>query len=215
MTPAVWGIPLVLLVLALAVWTARHRGGARAGGAVAADTGALAALHGTFLRLEGAASAALDSTPPDTGAAPADTAPRDTAPAQSPEALAAAATQQAVVDMHSAWSTGDLDRMMEHYGSRVDYYGVENASRSFVRGKVRETVRKYDRRIITIKRQATLMDGPGRARVLVDKDWDFTGRTERWHGSMRQELAMRLEDGEWKIVSEKAVAIYDDKHEKR
>jgi len=216
MTPAVWGIPLVLLVLALAVWTARHRGGARAGAAVAADTGALAGLHGTFLRLQGAASAALDSAPADT-AAPPDTAPApppDTPRAQSPEAAAATATQQAVVDMHSAWSTGDLDRMMEHYASRVDYYGVENASRSFVRGKVRDTVRKYDRRIITIKRQATMMDGPGRARVLVDKDWDFTGHGERWHGSMRQELTMRLEDGAWKVVGEKAVQIYEDKREK-
>ncbi len=215
MTPAVWGIPLALLVLALAVWTARHRAAARTGGAFAADTGALASLHGTFLRLEGAASAALDSTP-DTIAAPPDTAPtpRDTAPAPTPEAAAAAATQQTALDLHSAWSAGDLDRMMEHYASRVDYYGVENASRSFIRGKVRDTVRKYDRRIITIKRQATMMQGPATARVLVDKDWDFTGRTERWHGSMRQELMMRLEDGEWKVTSERAVQIYDDKHER-
>jgi len=217
MTPAVWGIPLVLLVLALAVWTARHRGGARADGAVAADTGALAGLHGTFLRLQGAASAALDSAGDTVAAAPPDTAPPpppDTPRTPSPEAAAATATQQAVVDMHSAWSTGDLDRMMEHYASRVDYYGVENASRSFVRGKVRDTVRKYDRRIITIKRQATMLEGPARARVVVDKDWDFTGHGERWHGSMRQELTMRLEDGAWKIVGEKAVQIYEDKREK-
>lgn len=216
MTPAVWGVPLVLLVLAAAIWTARQRGTARAG-AVAADTGAVAALHDTFLRLEGAASAALDAPPPDTAVAqapPPDTARADTAPAPSPEAAAAAATQQVVVDVHSAWSAGDLDRMMEHYAGRVDYYGVPNATRSFVRGKVRDTVRRYDSRVITIKRQATLLDGPTVARVLVDKDWNFTGRSERWYGSMRQELTMRLEDGAWKIVAERAAQIYNDKHEK-
>ncbi|HET7460303.1 MAG TPA: serine/threonine-protein kinase [Longimicrobium sp.] len=214
MTPAIWGIPLVLLVLAVAVWTARHRGGGRVG-AMATDTGAVAALHDAFLRLEGAASAAMDA-PADTAvaAAPADTARADTARAQSPEAAAAAATQQVVVDLHSAWSAGDLDRMMEHYASRVDYYGVENASRSFIRGRVRDTVRKYDRRLITIKRQATLMQGPNEARVLVDKDWDFTGRGEHWYGSMRQELTMRRVGGEWKIVDERAGQIYNDKREK-
>lgn len=214
MSPAMWGIPLVLLVLAAAVWTARHRGGARATG-MAADTGAVAALNDTFLRLEGAASAALDAPADTVAAAPADTAKRDTTPAPPPQVDAAAATQQVVVDLHSAWSAGDLDRMMEHYASRVDYYNVPNASRSFVRGKVRDTVRKYDRRVITIKRQATLMQGPGEARVLVDKDWDFTGRSEHWFGSMRQELTMRLQDGGWKIVGERAGQIYNDQHEKR
>ncbi|HET7232999.1 MAG TPA: serine/threonine-protein kinase [Longimicrobium sp.] len=215
MTPAVWGIPLVLLVLAVAVWASRNRGGARADGGIAADTGAVAALHGTFLRLMGAASAAMDA-PPDTAvaAAPPDTARADTARAQTPEAAAAAATQKAVLDLHSAWSVGDLDRMMEHYASRVDYYNVPRATRSFIRSKIRDTVRQYDRRIITIKRQATLMQGPNEARVLVDKDWDFTGRREHWYGSMRQELTMRLSDGEWKVVRERAVQIYNEKHEK-
>jgi hypothetical protein len=215
MTPAIWGIPLVLLVLAVAVWASRNRGGARADGGIAADTGAVAALHGTFLRLMGAASAAMDA-PPDTAvaAAPPDTARPDTARAQSPEADAAAATQKAVVDLHSAWSVGDLDRMMEHYASRVDYYGVPRATRSFIRSKIRDTVRQYDRRVITIKRQATVLDTPTRARVLVDKDWDFTGRKEHWTGSMRQELTLRLSDGEWRIVAERAGQIYRENRER-
>lgn len=216
MTPAVWGLPLVILVLIAAVWAARHQRNPRAESALAADTGALAALHGTFLRLEGAASAAMDSLPPDTAVAeaPKDTA-RDTVPAPpSPEAVAAAETQKAVLDLHSAWSAGDLDRMMAHYAGRVDYYGVENASRSYVRDRIRDTIRRYDRRIITIKRQATMLDGPDRARVLVDKDWDFTGSKERWHGSMRQELTMRLEGGVWKVVGERAAQMIEDKREK-
>ncbi len=216
MTPAVWGIPLVLLVLVLAVWTARNRGGARAGAPVAADTNSLAALHGTFLRLQGAASAGLDSTGDDTATAAAEpeTGPVDTSQIQSPEAAIAATTQKAVLDLNAAWSVGDLDRMMEFYARRVDYYGVENASRSFVRDRVRDTVRRYERRVITIKRQATLMDGLETARVLVDKDWDFTSDDERWYGSMRAELTMRLVDDQWRIVSERAVQIFNDKRER-
>ncbi|HEU4559147.1 MAG TPA: protein kinase [Longimicrobium sp.] len=214
MTPAIWGIPLVLLVLALAVWTARNRGGARGGGS-AADTGALAALHGTFLRLQGAASAALDSTGDTaTAAVPLDAGPVDTSGIQSPEEAIAATTQKAVLDLNAAWSVGDLDRMMEFYARGVDYYGVENASRSFVRDRVRDTIRRYDRRVITVNRQATLMDGLETARVLVDKDWDFRGEDERWYGSMRSELVMRLVDNEWRIVSERAVRVYNDKRER-
>jgi serine/threonine-protein kinase len=215
MTPAMWGIPLVLLVLALALWAARNRGGARAGASVAADTGSLAALHGTFLRLQGAASAALDSTAGDTAtAAVPPSGPVDTSQVQSPEAAIAATTQKAVLDLNAAWSVGDLDRMMEFYARRVDYYGVENASRSFVRDRIRDTIRRYDRRVITVKRQATLMDGLETARVLVDKDWEFTSDDERWSGSMRSELVMRLVDDEWRIVSERTVQVYNDKRER-
>ncbi|HEX9938163.1 MAG TPA: serine/threonine-protein kinase [Longimicrobium sp.] len=216
MTPAMWGIPLVLLVLVLAVWTSRNRGRARAGATVAADTGALSTLHGTFLRLQGAASSVLDSAPGDTSVAtaPPGSGPVDTSQIQSPEAALAATTQKAVLDLNAAWSVGDLDRMMEFYGRRVDYYGVENASRSFVRNRVRDTIRRYDRRMITIKRQATLMDGLETARVLVDKDWDFTSDDERWYGSMRVEVTMRLTDGEWRVISERAVQIYNDKRER-
>jgi len=211
-SPAVWGIPLVLLVLALGVWASRHRAGARAG-AVVADTGALGALHGTFLRLEGAASAAMDSggTVADTAVAeaPRDTTPRDTTPAPDPSAAAAAATQQVAGDLNAAWSAGEVDRMIGHYAGHVDYYNVANASRSFVRGKIRDSVRRYDRRVITIKRQATVLDTPTQARVLVDKEWDFTGSKDHWVGSMRQELTMRLDDGEWKIVAERGSDVRD------
>jgi hypothetical protein len=183
---------------------------------VAADTGALSTLHGTFLRLQGAASSVLDSAPGDTSVAtaPPGSGPVDTSQIQSPEAALAATTQKAVLDLNAAWSVGDLDRMMEFYGRRVDYYGVENASRSFVRNRVRDTIRRYDRRMITIKRQATLMDGLETARVLVDKDWDFTSDDERWYGSMRVEVTMRLTDGEWRVISERAVQIYNDKRER-
>jgi ketosteroid isomerase-like protein len=115
--------------------------------------------------------------------------------------------------MHAAWSAGDLDRMMSHYADRVDYYNVARATRPFIRRKVAETVRGYSTRKITLNRQAVMMVRPGVARVLVDKEWDFSGRGKRWYGSMRQELMLREDDGSWKITSEKSVELYNDKHE--
>jgi uncharacterized protein (TIGR02246 family) len=206
--PAVWGIPVVLLLLLAAVWASR-RGRARPDDAARADTGAVAVLHDRFLRLEGAAAAALAGAHADTAKAPpADTAKSDTMA----QAMDAAAVQRVVIDLHAAWSAGDLDRMMSHYASRVDYYNVENASRPFVRRKIAETIRGYRTRKITLNRQAVMMVRPDLARVLVDKDWDFTGGRKRWWGSMRQELMLRSDDGDWKIVSEKAVEIYNEKH---
>lgn len=204
---AAWGIPVVLLLLLAAVWAAR-RSRAPAGGTAAVDTGAVARLHGTFLRLEGQAAARLAGAladTPKTEPPRADTAKVDTAV----QAMDAAAAQKVVIDLHAAWSAGDLDRMMTHYAGRVDYYNVRNASRSFVRRKVAESIRGWDTRRITLNRQATLLVQPDLARVLVDKEWDFSRGSKRWWGSMRQEVMLRAEDGTWKIVSEKAVQIFD------
>ncbi len=206
-SPAVWGIPLVLLLLAVAVWTARQRGARGDGTVAAADTGAIAQLHDKFLALEGQAATALPSRVADTPrAVPPETANVDTMA----EAMDAAAVQRVVIDLHAAWSAGDLNRMMSHYADRVDYYDVENASRGFVRRKVAESMRAYTTRRITLNRQAAILLRPDLARVLVDKDWDFSGNGQRWRGSMRQELLLRAEDGDWKIVSEKSVEIFDE-----
>ncbi|HSU12678.1 serine/threonine-protein kinase [Longimicrobium sp.] len=209
--PAVWGIPVLLLLLIAAIWASRRQRGAQ-DAAVRADTGAVAALHDRFLRLEGQAAAELAGAFADTAdtaqAPPPDSAKTDTLS----QAMDAAAVQRVVIDVHAAWSAGDLDRMMSHYASRADYYNVARATRPFIRRKVAETVRGYPTRKITLNRQAVMMVQPNLARVLVDKEWDFSGRGKRWFGSMRQELMLRSEDGTWKIISEKAVEIYNDKH---
>jgi ketosteroid isomerase-like protein len=207
--PAVLGLPVVLLLLALAVWATR-RNPSPAPGAVAADTGAVAELHDKFLRLQGEVAGGASDAPAD-GDTPA--AEDTTASVQETEAAqrqTAAAVQAAVIDMHGAWSAGDMDRVMSHYADRVDYYGVEGASKSFVRRNVAKTVERYDRRVITINGQATMFVEPDLARVLVTKDWDFEGRRERWTGSMRQELMLRLRGGEWLIVAEKTNEVFNE-----
>jgi hypothetical protein len=101
-----------------------------------------------------------------------------------------------------------VSRALAHYADRVDYYGVEGASKSFVRRNLAKTVERYDRRAITINSQATMFVRPDLARVLVTKEWDFAGRAERWTGAMRQELMLRLTGGEWLIVSEKSNEVF-------
>src|SRR5699024_5673575 len=70
-TPATWGIPLVVLLLALAWWAVGRRRAPAASDTAAADTGALAALHDKFLRLEGeVAVPPADAPEPEEEAAP-------------------------------------------------------------------------------------------------------------------------------------------------
>jgi predicted Ser/Thr protein kinase/ketosteroid isomerase-like protein len=204
--PAAWGIPVVLVLLALA-FLATRRKAAPASDALVADTGALAELHDKFLRLEGEVATGTGDSVPDTTAVGPDT----TASVQENEGAqrqTAAAVQAAVLDMHAAWSAGDVSRALAHYADRVDYYGVEGASKSFVRRNLAKTVERYDRRAITINSQATMFVRPDLARVLVTKEWDFAGRAERWTGAMRQELMLRLTGGEWLIVSEKSNEVF-------
>ncbi|MFL5382049.1 MAG: protein kinase domain-containing protein [Longimicrobiaceae bacterium] len=205
--PAALGIPVVLVLLALAVWATRRQPASRTA-AVAADTGDVSALHDRFLRLQGEVAGGV----PGSAAAESAAAAPDTASSvQEREAAQrqdAAAVQAEVIDLHAAWAAGDLDRVMRHYADRVDYFGVEGAPKSFVRRNIARTVEQYPRRTITIDGQATVFDRPDLARVLVTKEWDFGGGREHWTGSMRQELMLRLSGGEWRIVSEKSNEVF-------
>ncbi|HEX8695917.1 MAG TPA: serine/threonine-protein kinase [Longimicrobium sp.] len=218
-SPALWGIPAVLLAGLIAVWAATRGGGDRERTAEAApalpDTSRLAALEEEFVRLQGAASESLEDTaaPPPAAALPAESAPappaEDTAAARAASQRAeAAAIQAAVLDANKAWVDGDLDRHMSYYGRRVDYYNEENASRSFVRRDRRTALEQYPRRSITVHRQAVTFRDDGRARDLVDKSWEFLGDDEAWTGSMRQELILEKREGRWVIVSEKQLQVY-------
>ncbi|HEU0053037.1 MAG TPA: hypothetical protein VFQ39_07660, partial [Longimicrobium sp.] len=102
----------------------------------------------------------------------------------------------------------DLDRHVAHYADRVDYYDARNATRAFVREDRGRDLRRYDRRGMTVMRQAVTFPEPELARALVDKEWTFEGSGERWTGSMRQELLLRKEDGRWLIVSEQPSEVY-------
>jgi hypothetical protein len=211
-SPALWAVP-ALLLLALVVWAAtRGRGDERPATAAAPDSTQLAAYNEEFLRLQGAAAAVLaDSAAAERAAVPAGGAPADTGESRGErmtrEGEEALAVQRVVADANAAWVEGDLDRHIEHYGRRVDYYEEEGASRSFVERDRRRDMRRYEEREITIRRQAVTFRTDGRARNLVDKTWVFTGDDERWSGSMRQELILEKRDGRWLIVSEQPVHV--------
>ncbi len=205
--PAALGIPVVLVLLALAVWATRRHPAAAPTAAAVADTGDVAALDDKFLRLQGeVAGGVADSAAGDS--APATDTASSVQEREGAQRETAAAVQAEVIDLHAAWAAGDLDRVMRHYADRVDYFGVEGAPKSFVRRNIAQTVQKYPRRTITINSQATTFKRPDLARVLVNKDWDFGGGREHWTGSMRQELMLRRMDGAWKIVSEKTNEVF-------
>jgi len=126
----------------------------------------------------------------------------------------AAAVQTVVLDVHAAWSAGDLERLMSHYADRVDYYGVEGAAKSFVRNDRARTIDRYPRRSITIEGQATMFEAPDLARVLVTKSWDFSGSGDHWTGRMRGEMLLRERGGQWLIVAEKTAKVFDQRRER-
>jgi len=221
---ALWLIPVFLLA-GLLLW-ALTRGGDDDGepvadaGAAAPDSTQVSAYDEEFVGLQGQASERLEKEAEENGdtaasiPTPAADAGDESEPRTSERAEDAAAVQAAVLDANDAWVQGDLDRHMSHYGRRVDYYAEENASRSFVRNDRRENMRRYDKREMTIRRQAIEFRPDGRARSLVDKTWVFEGSGERWRGSMRLELILEKQDDKWLIVSEKSANVDYSRKEK-
>jgi eukaryotic-like serine/threonine-protein kinase len=230
-TPVVWAVPLLLL-LAIALWAARGRGGDRAAAVpadsartIALDTGSMAALDEEFLRLQGVAAKAASAQAPAPASSsetppagtppvvtpPAATPPTATAPAQQPatpadtRAQAETAITAAVHDLNKAWVEGDISRHVGHYGSRVDYYNSRRLPRAGVRRDRTRDMRRYDDRRIAVHSIQVQWPEADRARVLVDKEWIFgaDGQVRRRGRGMQEYIFKRDEDdGKWYVVSE-------------
>lgn len=137
-------------------------------------------------------------------------------PSEAPENLpqlqaAAAEVQRAVVELNDSWVNADLDRHLEFYADRLAFYSRADAPRSLVRTERERDLARYDRdRSITINRQSVNFPGndPDRARVLVDKEWEFLGSEWRRTGAGRQELLLERQAGRWRVTSERMVEVY-------
>lgn len=223
-TPLVWIVPLLLL-LTIAVWASRRGGdeeprvaSTAAGDTAAQDSGAMEALDREFVRLQGVVAqtaaaqpasspAQADSAapPPGNGALPPAASTRPTAPAVDPRVQAQAEIEAAVRDLNDAWVRGDISRHIGHYASRVDYYNSNNLPRSGVRRDRARDLRRYDQRTIQIHAMEVQWLEPGRARVLVDKQWIFgddEGRTRQGRGMQEYVFKLDEDDGKWYVVSE-------------
>lgn len=122
---------------------------------------------------------------------------------------AAATVMRVIADANQSWVREELDRHISYYADRVDFYNDGNARRSEIRETRQEALETYSDRQITIERQAVEFPEPGRARALVDKSWEFSGRDGSWEGSVRQELILELIDGQWLITAENDLEVYE------
>ena len=227
-TPAIRAEPL-LLVVALAVWSARRAGddsaaaalaSATPGDTAAVDSTSMLALEGEFVRLQGvvaqaAATGQLPATPGPVSAgsipdgrmpprAAASTLPREPESANAVMSAARAEVEAAVHDLNKAWVEGDISRHVSHYASRVDYYNSNNLPRAGVRRDRTRDLRRYDDRRIAIHAMEVQWLAPDRARVLVDKEWIFggDGRTRQGRGMQEYVFARDEDDSKWYVTSE-------------
>jgi serine/threonine protein kinase len=201
---ALWAAGLALLLL-LGLWAATRGSDEpeeeRTAASSPADT---AGLGGEFEELEERAAREEMSGVPRAGREP-------------PENLraqqrAAAQVQEAVLELNDSWVKGDLGRHLGFYADRLErFYGCNDCPRERVRQERERDLRAYDRdRKITVLRQAVTFPGddPDRARVLVDKEWEFVGEGRRRTGAGRQELVLEHRDGRWQVVSERMLETY-------
>lgn len=118
----------------------------------------------------------------------------------------AAQIEEAVKSLNQAWVDGDLRRHVSHYASRVDYYNSRRLPRSGVRRDRQRDLSRYgDTRRIDIHGQHLEWLDDGRARVQVDKGWDFRGTGGTRTGRGTQEYVFKRDegDGRWYVVSER------------
>lgn len=118
------------------------------------------------------------------------------------------AVGRVIADAQEALIAGDVERHVSHYADRVSFHNENNVSRSRIRREREADLERYTDREIVLDRQAIEFPEPRTARALLDRRWEFAGPSESWSGNGRQELVLRLEDGRWRIVSERDLEIY-------
>jgi hypothetical protein len=116
---------------------------------------------------------------------------------------AAVAVQRVVMDLYQSLVVGDLDRHIAHYAERVSFEGRRNTRPARIRRERERLLERFEEREVTVERHAITFPEAGRARVLVDQSWSFSGGRTAWEGVTRQELLLRLDDGHWRIVGER------------
>ncbi len=185
-----WAVPALVLLLVLA-WAATRSGRGDPAGESAATAGL-------------AAPAAAATAPPPTPAADS-AAGVVTLSTGDARARDEAQIREAVQSLNQAWVDGEIRRHVSHYASRVDYYNSRRLARSGVsRDRRRELDRYGESRRIDIRGQKVEWLEDDRARVLVDKSWDFRGGegTRRGRGTQEYVFKRDDDDGRWYVVAE-------------
>jgi len=118
---------------------------------------------------------------------------------------------QKVYAWKSAAESLNLDNYMSHYAGTVDYYNKKGASVGTVRADKQRAFTAYDSiqiNITDITVTPTPATNGNRATAIFDKEWNFSGAQKSSSGKVRQQLALRKDNGQWLIVGEKDLKVY-------
>jgi ketosteroid isomerase-like protein len=104
----------------------------------------------------------------------------------------------------------DVDWQLSHYADVVDYYRAGPVPRLRVRADRARAYARFDTIDLRISnvREATVDPDAGTIRLVVDKEWHFTGPDGDSTGKVKQLIALRRISGELRIVAEKDLQVY-------
>ncbi|MCX6622494.1 MAG: hypothetical protein NTY38_15795 [Acidobacteria bacterium] len=109
----------------------------------------------------------------------------------------------------AAGRTRDVEAQVACYAPRLDrFYGSRDVPREVVRKdrqhvlKQLGAVRRFD-----IWNVEITVTHPGNATAVLNKSWEFVGRAI-YSGQVREQLSLRKQNGNWKIVSQHDLQVY-------
>lgn len=111
-------------------------------------------------------------------------------------------------DWRSATEEMDIDSLVGHYASRVEYYNKSAADSSFIRADKNRAFSRFD--VISMKISNVEVTNAGTAgtfNVFFDKEWRFSGATTST-GKVRQLLQIKKIGGRWLITAEKDLKVF-------
>ena len=159
---------------------------------------------------------ATNTAPPVTNTAPPQPEPEpkpEPEPAGGPRPVTdgeAGEVEQFLGDWVSSSMARDLRWHMSHYGDVVDYYNGGRVPRARVRADRMRAYAAYDTLDIRIPRihSMTIDENTGTIRVVLDKQWRFSGPGGTSTGRVKQAVVLARVGGDLKIVAEKDLAVY-------
>ncbi|CAN5390527.1 hypothetical protein BH20ACI2_BH20ACI2_17290 [soil metagenome] len=102
----------------------------------------------------------------------------------------------------------DVDSLMDHYASNVDYYNKRGAGIEFIRAdKSRAFSRFSDIRLSLSNIDVTTNESDDNVTAIFDKEWLFRGERNS-KGKVRQMLQLSKIGGRWLITAERDLKVY-------
>jgi hypothetical protein len=155
------------------------------------------------------------NTSPSASTSPTPSPTASTAPSKTPDLgpkFDDEEVKSEVSDEMYAWKesmeSGDLDSVMSHYASTLDYYYKgSNTSSAAVRSNKRRAFEIYDTFQVTIGNMtitpSSSIGGGQKATVVFNKSWTFEGSDDRSSGTVRSQFQLTKIGGRWYITGEK------------